>query len=136
MTAAERPRYWSSPSADRALDRRLVIFHYEHALRQGEPAFSVATVEKKSFGRASVSLALLSSQSRHHEVLYSVCRSEALGFLFRRLHPDADGVARLLFDAARSDDIASLSAVGLSYREIGAVTGESLERLQKLLGGA
>lgn len=136
MTVAERPRYWPRPSADRELDRRLVIFHYEHALRHGEPAFSVAVVERKTFGQSSVSLALLSSESRRHEVLYSVRRSEERGFRFRRLHPDAEGLSRLLFDAASAADVASLSAVGLSYREIGAVTGESLDRLQKVLGGA
>lgn len=120
-----------------AVERKLTIFHYEQAMAKGESAFAIDVLEKKTFGPASVMVVLLASVSGKHVVLYSVSRSEEASYRFRRLHPDAEGPAvRELFDAARSDDFRSLGALGLSYGELGAVTGRSRQELQRALRGA
>ena len=124
---------FGSPREQPELDRRLTIYHYEKQLRTGAVPFAVSTVEKKTFGHASVMVAMLSDVLGRHRVLYAVRRSDD-GFVFRRLHPEAEGeMVQALFDSASISDFRSLAELGLSYAELGVLTGRSREGLQKAL---
>lgn len=124
----------AEPKHRMTVDRQLVLFHYEHAVKHAERPASIAAIEKQSFGNSSVELALLSSVSRKHLALYSLRRDGQTGYRFRRLHPELEGDE--LTEAVRgatSDDPRRLAALGLSYPEISAVTGLDPERLRKVL---
>lgn len=130
------PRALSSLREQPELERKVTAYHYEHCLRQGEPVFTVDSLEKKSFGHSSVMVALVASSGYRLQALYSVRRSES-GYRMRRLYPEADGLAlRAAFDRARTDDFQSLAELGLSYDELGAMTGRSRAQLRKALRGA
>jgi hypothetical protein len=124
---------FGSPREQPELDRQLTLYHYERAMEPGESAFAVAALEKKVFGHSSVMVAMLSNANGRHAVLYAVRRSPD-GFVFRRLHPDGEGeMVRALFDAATVSDFRSLAELGLSYAELGALTGRSRDGLRKAL---
>lgn len=122
------------PHRRQSLDRALVLFHYEHAMAHGDPLMAVATIEKQSFGHAPIEVALLANASRKIMALYRARRGRQAGYEFRRLHPELDGEALAsAVHRARSEDIAGLVALGLSYGEIGSLTGRSPSDIRKAL---
>lgn len=115
------------------LEHELVLFHYEHAVKHSDPPAAIATIEKQTFGHSGIALVLLASVSRKHLALYRTQRSST-GYQFRRLHPELEGEALVsAVHGARSDDILGLALLGLSYGEIGSLTGRSKHDIQKAL---
>jgi hypothetical protein len=113
------------------LEHELVLFHYEHAVQHSDPPAAIATIEKQSFGHAGIALVLLACVRRKRLALYRTRRS-SVGYQFRRLHPELEGEAlAAAVHGASSDDIPGLIRLGLSYGEIGSLTGRSRQDIQK-----
>jgi hypothetical protein len=126
-----RRESWSST----VLERQVLVFHYRHAALHQEVAFPPQVIHKRAF-REGLGVACLASTGARYTALYSFERHD-IGYRFRRLHPEVSGKAACsALLATQATDLPALAELGLSLREIAAVSGVSLEQVRQRLSTA
>lgn len=129
------PDHSRKQSAHRALlERQVLGFHYDWCARQGEPAFSPATLTEALLP-GGIGLVLLASRGTRLAAVYAFQATD-IGYRFRRLSTELEG-SELRKEVLAAPDACplGLARLGLSFREIEAVTQLDRRELGERLGG-
>ena len=129
------PDHQRKTTATRALlERQALAFHYEHCRRTTEPAFPPDLVLDITYP-GGMGVIYMASTGARMVALYGFEPTD-IGYRFRRLTTEIEGreLKQAVIEAA-SDAPLGLAALGLSIREISAITSLSRSELLSRLAG-